>query len=71
MGQYEEKRRYPRLDASVRVDVDYHDQEQGETAKIKGTSKDIAIGGVAFYNDNKIDPGNYVVLYCHLLEEIT
>jgi hypothetical protein len=68
MADYSEKRRYPRLDVSIRVDVDYHDPKMGETAKIKGTSKDLAVGGIAFYNESAIDAGNYVVIYCHLPE---
>jgi len=64
----DERRRFPRLDKKIRVEIDYHKPGVNYSTKGEGTSKDIALGGVAFFHEADIELESYVVIYCHLPE---
>lgn len=62
----DERRKYPRLDTRIRVEVEYHKEDLGVSKKGTGESLDLARGGVAFHYDEVIPEGSYVIVNCHL-----
>ena len=47
----------------------YDDQEKSSWMAGEALSKDIAVGGLAFYHQTAIQPGEVVALRCHLPEK--
>ena len=62
----DERRKYPRLDTRIRVEIEHRKEDIGISKKGVGESLDLGRGGIAFYYDEVIENDSYVIVNCHL-----